>query len=131
MFLFFEGIANITQALDAKGMLDDTLIVFTTVCFAESPRLDHQDNGGQNCYGGNNWPLRGNKATVWEGGVRGNGFVSGWGVPEALKNTTYSGLMHVTDWLPTLARIANVSITDVGPHATQQSADGANGHQRH
>jgi arylsulfatase A-like enzyme len=73
-----------------------------------------QDNGGQTCSGGNNWPLRGNKDTVWEGGVRGNGFVTGWGVPESLKNTTNTGLMHVTDWLPTLAHIANVSIGSVG-----------------
>ena len=94
-----------------------------------------QDNGGQNCYGGNNWPLRGNKDTVWEGGIRGNSFVTGWGVPEQLRNTTSTGLMHVTDWLPTLAHIANASIADVSvaaglwscvPHIVQMVINGTN-----
>jgi arylsulfatase B len=46
-----EGIGNVTAALQAKGMLDDTLIVFTT------------DNGGPTTtgdgVGARNWPLRG------------------------------------------------------------------------
>jgi hypothetical protein len=65
---------------------------------------------------------------VWEGGIRGNGFVSGWGVPAHLQvrrvsicdrcltspqNTTNSNLMHITDWLPTLAYMVNVSVADV------------------
>ena len=83
-----EGIGNITARLKATGMWDTTLIVFTT------------DNGGQNHVGGNNWPLRGNKATLWEGGLRGIGFVSGVGIA---KPFTYNGLMHASDWLPTLA----------------------------
>lgn len=53
------------RRLQAKGLADNTIIALTA------------DNGGQNAVGGNNWPLRGNKATVFEGGVRGNGFI--WG----------------------------------------------------
>ena len=83
-----EGISNITMLLKDKNLLDDTIIIFTT------------DNGGQTAAGSSNWPLRGNKATVFEGGVRGTGFV--WN--PKLPNLNYDNyhLIHVTDWLPTI-----------------------------
>lgn len=87
-----EGIKNITNALFDAGIGDNTLIGLTT------------DNGGQNWVGGNNWPLRGNKATIFEGGVRGTGFL--WGAMLQQKKTKFDGLMHHTDWGPTLVSAA-------------------------
>jgi len=87
-----EAVGNITAALTETGLADNTLILFTT------------DNGGQTKNGGNNFPLRGNKATLWEGGTRAAAFVHG----EMLAGVGGRSreLIHVTDWLPTLYRAA-------------------------
>jgi len=87
-----EAVGNITRRLASAGMWEDTLLVFTT------------DNGGpsETCavQGSSNWPLRGGKCTVWEGGTRGMAFVHGAGLP---RGAAYDGLVHAVDWLPTLA----------------------------
>lgn len=50
-----EAIANVTQALRRTGMENNTLVVFSTDNGAPWPE-------------GNDFPLRGSKATLWEGG---------------------------------------------------------------
>jgi len=51
-----KGIGDILAALEAKGVLDNTLIIFTS------------DNGGERF--SDNGPLFNHKTTLWEGGIR-------------------------------------------------------------
>ncbi|XP_074649767.1 arylsulfatase B-like [Tubulanus polymorphus] len=90
-----EAIGNVTRALEDAGMFDDTVIIFTT------------DNGGQPLAGGNNWPLRGAKTTLWEGGTRGVAFVRS----RMLKKSgyVYNGITHASDWFPTILSIAGMT----------------------
>jgi len=87
-----EGVLNITKALEKYGVWNNTVLIFST------------DNGGDTNQGANNWPLRGIKMSWWEGGIKGIGFVTS----PLIKNrgTVNNGLMHVSDWFPTLVGLA-------------------------
>lgn len=151
--LFFSGIGNVTQALEAKGMLNNTLIVFTSdngegeeypasvgqTLAAPTPSSPIHDGlspapatsyppsliAGQPCcpvggpsttgdgVGARNWPLRGAKHSIWEGGVRATAFVSGAGIQNP--GSTYKGLMHGADWLPTLSSVAGFDLQGTLP----------------
>ena len=95
-----EGIGNVTSALEEKGMLSNTVVIVTT------------DNGGPivDCsgIGASNWPLRGGKCSLWEGGTRGTALVV---APEISSSFTWGGLMHGADWLPTIVEgVAGIRI---------------------
>jgi len=55
-----------------------------------------------------NWPLRGAKHSVWEGGVRGNSFVAGGALHPDLsgRGNRYEGLMHLMDWHAIFLRLS-------------------------
>ncbi|KAK7500422.1 hypothetical protein BaRGS_00008329 [Batillaria attramentaria] len=84
-----EAVGNITDLMETLGYMNNTLLVFTS------------DNGGRPEDAGNNWPLRGAKGTLWEGGTRGTGFIySRTLLPN--QGTVHEGLMHAVDWFPTI-----------------------------
>ncbi|XP_072174489.1 arylsulfatase B-like [Diadema setosum] len=87
-----EAVGKVVDTLKETGLWDDTVLIFTT------------DNGGSHGKQGVNWPLRGVKNTLWEGGVRGIGFITGPQVPAAVRGTESRQFMHISDWFPTLIR---------------------------
>ena len=53
-----------------------------------------------------NWPLRGTKGTLLDGGVRGVGVVSGGAIAAARHGTTLDGFVHLADLFPTILTYA-------------------------
>jgi arylsulfatase A-like enzyme len=97
-------VGQFVDALEKTGQRNNTMIVFTS------------DNGGieslKNAYVGNvpdsplnseNDPLRGQKGTLYEGGIRVCAFAN-W--PGRLAPRKSSTPMHAVDWFPTLAGLA-------------------------
>ena len=64
-FSFFIFLLVLRIGVRRAGMWEDTIFVFST------------DNGGPTGKGASNYPLFGGKASLWQGGVRGIGFVTG------------------------------------------------------
>ncbi|PSN50831.1 Arylsulfatase B [Blattella germanica] len=95
-----ESVGKVMEALQKVGMLQNSIVVFTT------------DNGGPaagfNINAASNWPLRGVKNTLWEGGVRGAGLL--WSPLLARPGRVATQLFHITDWLPTLYSAAGGDI---------------------
>ncbi|XP_078355623.1 arylsulfatase I-like [Oculina patagonica] len=106
-----ESVGSITKALKTKGMFDNSVIVFTT------------DNGGApagfDWSQGSNYPFKGGKDTLWEGGVRGVAFVHSAMI--AKKGRVSYDLMDATDWLPTFYHLAGGDVTKI-----QDKIDGMN-----
>jgi arylsulfatase A-like enzyme len=97
-------IGQLVDALERTGQRKNTLIIFTS------------DNGGieslKNAYVGNvghsplnseNDPLRAQKDTLYEGGVRVCAFAN---FPGRLAPRKVSAPMHAVDWFPTIAALA-------------------------
>jgi arylsulfatase A-like enzyme len=102
-----DEIGRVVAALEAKGMRENTLIIF------------HSDNGGVRSalFAGDspvtgelpasNGPFRDGKGTLYEGGTRVCACVN-W--PGKIQSADVEGMMHVVDFYPTLAGLAGAKL---------------------
>ncbi|GAB6026127.1 hypothetical protein CHUAL_012326 [Chamberlinius hualienensis] len=93
-----ENIAFVIDGLKKFGLYDNSFIIFSS------------DNGGQVIEHGNNFPLRGTKCNLYEGGVRVPGFIHSPLLKQ--KGFVYNGLIHAVDWFTTILNLANVTTDD-------------------
>jgi arylsulfatase A-like enzyme len=102
-----DGIGKIIDALERTGQRENTLVLFIS------------DNGGQKSWHseteyrgkyadqphrvlGNNFPLRGWKGDLYEGGIRVPALAN-W--PGRLEPGAVDSPTHISDWLPTLSNL--------------------------
>lgn len=126
-----ESVRQIVTTLKKKGLYDNSIIIFTTDNGAAA--------GGLDASAGSNYPLRGSKNTLWEGGVRGVGFVHSPLIKKRGTNSTSlkwsyivlsihltcffrhisgrvsTALLHASDWLPTFYALAGGDVKGLGP----------------
>ena len=115
--LLDDNVGRVVTMLQDANLWDNTLLIASS------------DNGGPegSGYGGNNFPLKGGKASNWEGGVRVNSFAAGGAIPVARRGQTESGLIEISDWYTTFCAIAGVDPTDaVAQAAGLPAIDGLN-----
>lgn len=100
---------RLVELLKTNKMWEDTLLFTLT------------DNGGMTYWAeqwpasaSSNFPLRGGKTTLFEGGVRAVAFVNGGALPAAARGTQRAQLLHAVDILPTLAGFAGVPLLGSG-----------------
>ena len=73
----------------------------------------HSDNGGPTYPGAanKNLPLRGGKLTLFDGGMRVNAFAYSAGLLSNANGRNETGMLHITDLLPTFVHLAGGALT--------------------
>ncbi|XP_066950764.1 uncharacterized protein [Macrobrachium rosenbergii] len=87
-----DVVGRVVAALKATGHYENSVIIFTT------------DNGGSIKMGASNYPLRGGKSNLLEGGTRGPAFIHSPLLPN--RGSVSNQLFHVTDWYRTVVGLA-------------------------
>ena len=101
----------VVGALKAKGMWENTLWITTSDNGGPLSRMQPGDSL-DNVAGANNYPLRGGKIGVLEGGIRLNAFVSGGFIPQHMRGSSVEAFMHLCDWYTTFCALAGADPYD-------------------
>lgn len=109
-----EGIGRLLDKLDAEGLAEQTIVLFTSdngPAFFNPPYM--LEPGEETFNERFNAGLRGSKGWIYEGGIR---------VPMLLRyperipaGSTNDDLIQFVDWVPTLMRLAGLSSMDAPP----------------
>jgi leishmanolysin-like peptidase len=100
------GVGNVTAALQAQHTNSgrDWLMLLAA------------DNGGPINIASANYPYRGGKHTMWDGGLRVVAFLSGSLIPATRRGTEWTGLACHADWFATI--VEGVAKLDFDRNAT-------------
>ncbi|XP_012055336.1 PREDICTED: arylsulfatase B-like [Atta cephalotes] len=99
-----KSIGRVVDALNKKDMLKNTIILFISDNGAQTEGPLYQNFGS-------NYPLRGLKSSLYEGGVRGAACIYSPLIENSSRVSTQ--LFHITDWLPTLYSAAGGNSSDL------------------
>ncbi|CAG0895508.1 unnamed protein product [Cyprideis torosa] len=104
--LLDQAIGEIVRALDDAGMLENSIIVFSS---------DNGGNTGPMVLAGtgdsSNYPLKGTKRSLFEGGTRVPGFI--FSPLISARSRLSSKLTHMADWFPTLYAAAGGNVSEI------------------
>lgn len=101
-------VGQIVKAIDAAGLRENTLVVFTSDNGTSGPTSKIEELKKMGHYP--SWILRGSKADIWDGGHR-VPFIVRWpGIAEA--GSKSSALICHTDFMPTVAELVGFSLPD-------------------
>ena len=95
-----QSVGRVVEAVEKAGIADSTLILF----LSDNGGLEHEQSGRVVT---SNKPLRSEKGTLYEGGVRVPAFAN-W--PKRLKPALVNEPLHIVDWYPTLLTLAGASL---------------------
>ena len=94
LYILDKSVGQIYDKLEEKGLIDNTYTIFMS------------DNGGCFYGGGKNGPLRGSKGALFEGGIKVDSFIYSSKLMSG--GSVYTGLMHISDWFPTILALAGI-----------------------
>mmetsp|Transcript_1658 Transcript_1658/g.2734 ORF Transcript_1658/g.2734 Transcript_1658/m.2734 type:complete len:386 (-) Transcript_1658:115-1272(-) len=91
-------VSNMVNTLKETGLWENTILIVAS------------DNGGCSAHGASNWPLRGGKNQLWEGGIRVPAFIHSPILPREMRGRTFQSFFHTSDWLPTIFGMAGLEL---------------------
>jgi arylsulfatase A-like enzyme len=95
-----KEVGRVLKALDDLGLAENTLVFFSS----DHGATFEAGNKGASAFHDSNRPFRGQKRTLWEGGIRVPGVVRWPG--KVLAGTVSNDVMHMTDIFPTFLAVA-------------------------
>lgn len=114
LVLMDRAVSDVYDALVSTGMDDNAYIIFSS------------DNGGCYSSGGRNGPLRGTKGSMFEGGVKVDSFIYSPLLATSkspLVGETYTGLFHISDWMPTILNLTDTENTYIDLLKAKKTTD--------